>query len=74
MFRPYEVSSDMFTGDKKGEKTRLIEFVEYILINLPYNSLLINLAGFSANLRTRKLRQKSSLYKDTIPPLEVQAT
>ena len=44
-----------------------------ILLNSQYNLLAIYLAGFSANLRTGKLRLMSSLYKDTINPFVVQA-
>ena len=38
---------------------------EHIFLNTQYNLLAIHLVGFSANLRTRKLRLMSSLYKDT---------
>ena len=48
----------------------LIKLADHILFNSPYNLLGIHLVGFSANLRTRKLRQ---LYNDTIYPLEVKA-
>ena len=39
----------------------LSKLAEHIFLNSQYNLL----AGFSANLRTRKLRLMSSLYKDT---------
>ena len=43
-----------------------IKLAEHIFLNSQYNLLAIHLAGFSANLRTKKLRLMSSLYKDTI--------
>ena len=39
---------------------RLIKLTEYISLNSQYSLLGIHLAGFSANLRTRKLRLMSS--------------
>ena len=52
--------------------SHLIKLAEHIFLNSQYNLLAIHLAGFSANLPTRKLRLMSSLYKDYYP-LVVQA-
>ena len=53
-------------GDWDFKLCRLIKLAEHIFLNSRYNLLAIDLAGFSANLRTRKLRLMSRIYKNTI--------
>ena len=49
------------------------DYAEHIFLNSQYNLLAIHLAGFSANLQTRKLRLMSRQPLQGYYPLEVQA-